>query len=301
MTPKRNLLRLAEYRRSVKGRRGLRRKPPRWLFPWALESRYEVLVKGMLEQYIREIDARLVQKLPEIVQSAKMSLPHIHGDDFVDDIEAIKQALIVAAASIFGETEALAVAIATQVQRFNGFQFRRVINATLGVDPIGNDPQLQTLVKAFSKENAKLVKSIPDKLLDDVAGIAYRGLTGGATVRDMEKDIRERFGVTRKRARLIARTEVAKLNSQMTEARQRGVGIEEYIWRDAQDERVRPSHAAMEGLICRWDDPTVCRRPGSDRWISRATVGGVMLHPGRDYQCRCYSEPIIEELIGETG
>jgi len=46
-----------------------------------------------------------------------------------------------------------------------------------------------------------------------------------------------------------------------------------YIWRTRDDENVRSSHAANNGLVFAWDDP-----PATG-------------HPGADYGCRCTAEP----------
>jgi len=46
-----------------------------------------------------------------------------------------------------------------------------------------------------------------------------------------------------------------------------------YIWRTAQDERVRSSHAANDGKVFAWGDPP--------------TTG----HPGHERNCRCWADP----------
>jgi len=47
-----------------------------------------------------------------------------------------------------------------------------------------------------------------------------------------------------------------------------------YIWRTQKDNKVRSSHADRDGKIYDWDDPP----PGG--------------HPGEDFGCRCWAEPI---------
>lgn len=49
---------------------------------------------------------------------------------------------------------------------------------------------------------------------------------------------------------------------------------EQYIWRTVKDSDVRPAHAAREGQIFSWTNPP---------------EGG---HPGEDYNCRCWAEPV---------
>ena len=65
----------------------------------------------------------------------------------------------------------------------------------------------------------------------------------------------------------------------MTQARQMKLGIERYRWRTAGDTRVRTEHAMREGQIFSWD------RPPPDG------------HPGQPINCRCYAEPVIEDVL----
>jgi hypothetical protein len=72
-----------------------------------------------------------------------------------------------------------------------------------------------------------------------------------------------------------------------------------YIWETAHDERVRSTHAPMDGLLCRWDKPDVYSADGGKTWIPRP-MGAVHQHPGMDYQCRCIATTYWEELMGEV-
>lgn len=50
-----------------------------------------------------------------------------------------------------------------------------------------------------------------------------------------------------------------------------------YIWRTQDDAKVRPSHAANDDKIFAWDNPLVTG------------------HPGEDFNCRCWAEPIGDD------
>ena len=80
--------------------------------------------------------------------------------------------------------------------------------------------------------------------------------------------------------RRITRDQTSKAVGQFTHARHRQLGIQEYTWRTAQDERVRATHVALNGTPQSWDSA-----PG---------VG----HPGYDVLCRCVAIPVIEEADG---
>lgn len=289
-------LELVKARREAMGRRGLRRRAPRWLYPSGIERDYTNRLIDMLDRFESEIERLLVSRLPSLAIQSEMA----RADDFLDDIKSLMSALNVSAASIFGNAETMAYSVATRVMDFSRDQYKKIINATLGVDPISSDDYLRAQLKGFAQQNATLIKSIPQNLLTDVEGIVTRGLTGGATVKDMEQNIKSRFNVSRNRARLIARDQVGKLNGQLTKIRQERVGVTEYIWNTSGDERVRPSHQVLDGKICRWDDDTVYRNPGETEWQPRSNLRGVSAEPGEEIQCRCWSEPVMVDLIEES-
>ncbi|WP_241971166.1 minor capsid protein [Actinobacillus lignieresii] len=69
----------------------------------------------------------------------------------------------------------------------------------------------------------------------------------------MAKEVKELTGVTSKRARLIARDQIGKLNARLTQLRQQQIGVKSYIWRTSLDERVRKWHKSREGERFDWD------------------------------------------------
>lgn len=54
----------------------------------------------------------------------------------------------------------------------------------------------------------------------------------------------------------------------------------QYIWRTVQDDKVRSSHAARAGETFSWTNPP---------------EGG---HPGEDFGCRCWAEPVAQTAAG---
>lgn len=86
----------------------------------------------------------------------------------------------------------------------------------------------------------------------------------------------ERGDVSKARAELIARDQTLKLNGAINRAQQTGVGIQSYTWSTSGDERVRETHAALNGQQFMWAAPPP---PG---------------HPGEDFQCRCVAVPVID-------
>ncbi|MDA4635985.1 phage minor head protein, partial [Escherichia coli] len=67
--------------------------------------------------------------------------------------------------------------------------------------------------------------------------------------------IKERGGVTRSRAKFIARDQTSKLNADFTEARNVALGLDIYEWGGTGDERERDSHLVLNGMLCKYSDP----------------------------------------------
>jgi SPP1 gp7 family putative phage head morphogenesis protein len=105
--------------------------------------------------------------------------------------------------------------------------------------------------------------------------------------------------ISQGRANFIARDQIGKLNGHISQRRMESAGLSMYEWMTSGDERVRESHRIMDGLLCRWDDPTVYSDDGGKTWKDRPS-GAVLLHPGDDFQCRCTSLAYWQEIVGEV-
>ena len=163
---------------------------------------------------------------------------------------------------------------------------KKAIKSTLGID-IREDYYLGDFFAWMLDEwvdiNVDLIKTIPEDTLEKMKDIVYDGFTNGKTTTRMIRDIQRVYGVSRRRARLIARDQTAKLNGQIQRAQQMDAGITEYIWMTTGDERVRSSHRKLNGKKFSWNDPPV---------VDERT--GRRCHPGEDYQCRCIGRPVFK-------
>lgn len=136
-------------------------------------------------------------------------------------------------------------------------------------------------------ENARLISSIPEEFrrtanryIAEQAAMGNRGET-------VAKELRRQYPqLSQARAALIARTEVAKTNTAITEMRSQVLGIDWYIWRTCRDQRVRDSHGRMDGVLVRWSEP-----PSPEKQNGEKPYGNY--HPGGIFNCRCYPEPVV--------
>lgn len=138
-------------------------------------------------------------------------------------------------------------------------------------------------------DNALLIKTLPSDVANKVTMDIYRMSFTGMRASDISKYIKKYTSQhARASARLIARTEVSKTTSALTQIRSQKLGIKWYVWRTAQDgNRVRSSHRIMEGVIVNWNDP-----PSPELLDGKPSVG--KYHAGNIWNCRCYSEPLID-------
>jgi SPP1 gp7 family putative phage head morphogenesis protein len=203
---------------------------------------------------------------------------------------------------------------ATALNGFNKRQWQKQLKYVLGHE-FGLAEQWWTTTAAnWSRRNYSLIRSLNQTYIGVVNDLAEKAVANGWTYKALIDEIKAAgTGVTGAKARLLARDQIGKLNGQVTQARQEEAGIDKYWWRTSNDERVRgrpggvwanarPSHWIMEGLLCRWDDATMCSHDGGKTWVPRPGTA-VMEHPGQAIQCRCTADAFIEELVAaaDTG
>lgn len=147
-----------------------------------------------------------------------------------------------------------------------------------------NAPTGQVMRQLMS-EQVQMITSLPTEAAQRVHDLVIKGMEDSARADEVTREILRSGEVTESRAKLIARTEVARSASALTQARAQHIGSTQYIWRTSGDSDVRPGHRAMNGKVCEWANP-----PAVDE------NGRVMHHhPGAIWNCRCYPEPIIPE------
>lgn len=127
----------------------------------------------------------------------------------------------------------------------------------------------------------ELIRSIPLEAAQRVHDLTIAGLEDGPRAARIAEEIMRTGEVAKSRAMLIARTEVARTASTLTQARAEHVGSEGYIWRTSKDGDVRKSHKQMAGKFVRWDEPP--------------TLDNLKGHAGCLPNCRCYPEPVLPD------
>lgn len=275
-------------------KRGKPLKPKKWLFPAGIEREYTRDLYSLTLELRKLISEYLIPAIPRLTYQANQEAPEQpRNDDFLSDLLSIMDLIGNLIKPKVAETQRESISISQQINLFNQSQFQKLTTAALSVDIFFHEPWLEDQLNLFASQNAELITSLVDDEIQRVSGIVQRGFQQGLPYQTIESQIRETFGVARRHAKLIARDQTVKLNASLTKLRQEELGVETYEWQTSGDERVRASHRIMDGLICRWDDPTVYKRPGDKKWTKRIS-SMPKNHPGGDVQCRCVSIAIID-------
>lgn len=138
------------------------------------------------------------------------------------------------------------------------------------------------------RENSKIITSLPVKLAEEITERASTRFMEGMRSDQILKEIKAAApGMAISKAQLIARTETAKAQAAVTQIRSEELGINWYVWRTSEDQRVRSSHKHMDAVLCRYDNP-----PSPEVLIGMKSQGHY--GPGEIYNCRCYAEPVID-------
>lgn len=159
--------------------------------------------------------------------------------------------------------------------------FKRQVKQTLGVDLEGvvEQEDLAEFLDDVTSRNVSLIRSLGEETFKRIEQQVLRAKIEGRSVSNLRKDLQKEFGISDRRATLIARDQMAKLTSDLNRRRQEQIGITEYIWQTSRDERVRPRHRDLDGEQFKWGEPT-----GAEEGLP----------PGQPIQCRCVAIAVVE-------
>lgn len=140
------------------------------------------------------------------------------------------------------------------------------------------------VLQATVQENVSLIKSIPAQHLQRVEGMVMRSVQTGRDLATLTDDLQSQFGVTRRRAALIARDQNNKATGAMQKVRFTELGITEAIWVHSGGGRhPRPSHVKAGRDKVKYNVATGWFDPDEKRYVL----------PGELINCRCVARPVV--------
>ena len=182
---------------------------------------------------------------------------------------------------------------------FSDKEFEKMLEKGIHVNVPTTAEWWDKMKTSWMEDNYTLITSNAKNYVSKINSIVEQGVVNGQSVQKVKDAIFNATQVlTDKHCKLLARDQIGKLTGQIEQAQMQEIGLELYIWDTSMDDRVRESHALMQGLLCRWDDASVCSYDGGKTWEPRP-AGAIDLHPGQDIQCRCSALAFYPELISE--
>ena len=238
--------------------------------------------------YYRQLKqvARLVREDVDanIVPLVKQLAPEYTADGWSDTITSAINQLLTRWLGAFArrQAETIASQFVQTAAKDNARSF--------AINLYGGDTQLQEYLSAASYQNAKLIQSIPAQYLEQVQNIVMTNMRNGMRPSYIEQALVKQFGITERRAKLIARDQTSKIQGDMNRIRQTNSGIEYFKWVTSQDERVRHSHVAVAKRDVGFGE-------GVFRWDDLPVVDGVPTFPGQPINCRCVARPVTAAQV----
>lgn len=158
-----------------------------------------------------------------------------------------------------------------KLQKKNATEIKLLLNDNVTKSAVGD------VAAILMQEQVELIKSIPMDAGLRAQKLAMKALLEGARADEVAKELKDSTGVSESKAALIARTETARANASLTEARASSVGATWYIWRTTMDGAEREAHAKMNGKPVEYSKPPK---------LDDGTTG----HAGTFPNCRCYQD-----------
>lgn len=282
-------------------------------YPLGIERKYYFRLRSYFKPLFTFVKDYLDENGDRILRgdSSEFRLDAIPGDSFDDMIYSLENWVNVYMPDLSNSDDkkfmnTIYVGInktAEEVKKFNDKEFSDNLVKAIHVNLPINAEWWGKMMKSWSDNNYALITSNARNYIDKINNLVENAVVNGQGMMKLKRDIEKATkGLSEAHCRLLARDQIGKLNGLINQAQMEELGLKLYVWETSMDERVRDSHRPMEGLLCRWDNSTVCSYDGGKSWVSRPS-GAVQLHPGQDFQCRCsalvYNPELIAQLEGK--
>lgn len=157
------------------------------------------------------------------------------------------------------------------------------VKAAIGIDvsAVVSQEGLSDYLENANERNVGLISKLATDAVDGIKTAVMNAILQGKTADQLKGELKERFDISDRRAKLIARDQVSKLTSDLNRRRHTEAGISEYVWTTSHDERVRALHKSLDGKEYKYGEPT-----GAEQGLP----------PGQPINCRCVGRAIV--IIG---
>ncbi len=174
------------------------------------------------------------------------------------------------------------VALKGALRHYQSEKFQQELSDLGLLHDFKRTPALTNTVQSFVHENVNLIKSIPEKYFTEVEGMVMRGIRDGKPFNWVNNEMAKRYGITTRRAVMIARDQNHKATEQLNRTRQLGLGVKRGMWQHATGvKEPRHSHEQANGKIFDLD--------------KGLKIDGDYIFPGEKINCHCFFIPLLED------
>lgn len=141
--------------------------------------------------------------------------------------------------------------------------------------------EIDNTLNAVYERNYNLIKTIPQDIKERFESVFLNNINNF----DQEaifKQVETIDGISKRRAKTIARDQVQKAIGEYHATREQALGFEYYMWQTSKDSRVSKEHKELEGKLYRYDTATAI----IDSY-------GNLGHPSQRVNCRCRRRAVI--------
>ena len=281
-------------------------------YPHGVEMKYFRQLKGFFKPLTDYVNKYIDEHLEPLLRgdSTEIHLDTIPGQSFRNMIYNLENWLSIYMSDIAdlptdSNNNVIFTALgktAEEAKAFGDKEFQKIIEKGIHVSVPTSSPWWEDMKNSWAEDNYSLITSNAKKYVSQINTLTEQTIVNGLSPAKLKEQIKKATeGLSDKHCKLLARDQMGKLNGQITESQMQEIGLDLYVWSTSYDDRVRDSHALMEGLLCRWDNASVCSYDNGKTWEPRPS-GAVDLHPGQDIQCRCVALAFYPELEAEmTG
>ncbi|MFG0827891.1 phage minor head protein [Pseudomonas sp. CJQ_7] len=246
-------------------------------------AKLQRLVKQVKADISKEIMPLVRQLVPEYTQDA------VATTDAWSDLITNAMSFLFAKWSS-ERVSAGAQRIASEFVQASVKKSERDMKKSVGIDVFSGSKTMQDYLHASAQQNAQLIKSIPAKYLEEVQTLVMANMRSGMRPSFIEKALQEQFGVTQRRAKMIARDQTSKIQGELNRKQQQGAGFTHFRWLTSHDSRVRHDHDVFEHRVTKYGK-------GVYLWSDLPLEKGVPVSPGSPINCRCTAIPVSEREV----
>lgn len=244
-----------------------------------------------LQRLVKQVKADISKEIMPLVRQ----LAPEYTQDAVATTDAWSDLITNAMSFLFAKWQSERVSagaqrIASEFVQASVKKSERDMKKSVGIDVFSGSKTMQDYLHASAQQNAQLIKSIPAKYLEEVQTLVMGNMRSGMRPGYIEKALQEQFGVTQRRARVIARDQTSKIQGELNRKQQQGAGFTHFRWLTSHDSRVRHDHDVFEHRVTKYGK-------GVYLWSDLPLEKGVPVSPGSPINCRCTAIPVSEREV----